>query len=90
MSDESVERSIGRLEGKLQELTQTVERDRASAKDAQAILMEKFEEISVTIAEIRQAQDRVKGGWAMLTVLGSVAAVVGGAISWVLGHVTVN
>lgn len=90
MSEETVERSIGRLEGKLQELSAQVERERVQAKDAHQAMMERFELIAGTVAEIRAAQERTKGGWAMLTVLVSIAGSLGAAVSWALNHVTVH
>lgn len=90
MSEETVERSIGRLEGKLQELSAQVERERITTKDAFDALMSRFELLAGTMSEIRAAQERTKGGWAMLTVLASVAASLGAAVSWAAKHLTLQ
>lgn len=88
MSDDSMERSIGRLEGKVQELSAQVERERLTTKEAFDTLMSRFEALASTMGEIRAAQERTKGGWAMLTVLASVAASLGAAVSWAIKHLT--
>lgn len=90
MSDSDIERAVGRLEGKLSELATTVDRNRDEAQTERAILVAKIDALNSSVSSMTDTVNRVRGGWAMLTVLGSVAAAIGAAITWFMSHVTVH
>jgi len=71
-----VAQDVGRLEGRMDGLSTRIEQ------------MEKsIEKLTGLVEELKQGQDQFKGGYAILTALVSLAAAVGGSITWVIEHV---
>jgi GTP1/Obg family GTP-binding protein len=40
-----------------------------------------------TVEVMRDMMQQAQGGWKTIMIIGGVASTVGGAVSWVLGHV---
>lgn len=68
---------VGRLEGRMDSVDNRIEKLEASIKH-----------LTDLVTELKAGQDRFKGGYAVLGAIAGVAAAFGGAITWVLEHIT--
>jgi len=51
-------------------------------------MVKDMEDIKATLKAIQQTLDQAHGGWRMLLAVGSAAAIVGGAVAWVIEHMS--
>ncbi len=77
---------IGRLEGSLAALQRTVDENRISSAAGHARLEAKIDGLTAIGATLKEGQDRFKGGYAAISVLASVAAALGSAVTWAIGY----
>lgn len=73
-SESSIERALGRVEGKLEQVLDSRKQRDEHVDDRLARIEAKIEAIGDTIAS-------AKGGWKVLTLVGGIAGLVGG---WVV------
>jgi len=50
-------------------------------------MVKDMEDIKATLKAIQQTLDQAHGGWRMLLAVGSAAAIIGGAVAWVIEHI---
>lgn len=65
------------------------EQVRTINRDMQAQTMQ-LEAMQLQLGKVLDALNQASGGWKTLMWLGGAAAVVGGAVSWVLDHVVLK
>jgi len=51
-------------------------------------MVKDMEDIKATLKAIQQTLDQAHGGWRMLLAVGSAAALVGGAVAWLIEHMS--
>lgn len=77
MPNNDYAQDVGRLEGRMDSVDARIEKLEASIKH-----------LTDLVTELKAGQDQFKGGYAVLGAIAGVAAAFGGAITWVLEHVT--
>jgi prefoldin subunit 5 len=51
-------------------------------------MVKDMNDIKETLKAIQQTLDQAHGGWRMLLAVGSAAALVGGAVAWLIEHMS--
>lgn len=77
---------IGRLEGHLASLQRTVDDNRTISAAGHARLEAKIDSLTALGNQLKEGQDRFKGGYTALSAIVSIAAALGSFATWAIGY----
>lgn len=77
----SVETHVAVLAEQVKNLTFAIHKDREADAEFRKDVRANQKETNEKLAAMQSSFDRVKGGWAVVAVIGSIVAVVGGVVA---------